>query len=384
MSRLRIAILCHSVNPRGGVVHAVSLAEALAGAGHEAVVHAPDPGGAGFFRTTACRTVSVPAARASGGLFETVEAGVAAYLRHFDEPANARFDAFHAQDGLSGAALAALKATGRVRGYARTVHHIDAFADPRLGEIDRRSIVGADARFVVSRMWRDRLAADYDLASEVVGNGVDASRFTGEPDGREPTLRLRLGLGAGPVILSIGGVEKRKNTRRILEAFRQVERIIPGARLVIAGGASLIDHSEYRACFNQELASSGLPPDAVVLAGRIADADMPALYRLADLLAFPSTAEGFGLVVLEAMASGLPVVAPRIAPFTEYLGDDEAAWCDPLNPGSIANATMAALAEPLRSRLAGGGRAVAARHGWARVAESHLPAYHRLAEPAHA
>ena len=58
---LRIALLCHSVNPRGGVVHALELAAALAGLGHEPVVHAPTAGGGGFFRQTAFETVLVEA-----------------------------------------------------------------------------------------------------------------------------------------------------------------------------------------------------------------------------------------------------------------------------------------------------------------------------------
>ena len=70
---------------------------------------------------------------------------------------------------------------------------------------------------------------------------------------------------------------------------------------------------------------------------------MPALYRAADALVFPSVKEGFGLVVLEAMASGIPVVTSRIAPFTEYLGDDDVFWCEPDDVESIAAAMTASL-----------------------------------------
>ena len=62
-ARQRIAILTHSTNPRGGVVHALALAEALCDLGHEAVVHGPDPTGRGFFREARCPVVSVKAQR---------------------------------------------------------------------------------------------------------------------------------------------------------------------------------------------------------------------------------------------------------------------------------------------------------------------------------
>ncbi|MGO6908031.1 glycosyltransferase, partial [Rhizobium ruizarguesonis] len=122
----------------------------------------------------------------------------------------------------------------------------------------------------------------------------------------------------------------------ILEAFRQVRAIRPDAQLVIAGGASLLDHGDYQEEFRSCLACLGRDAAAVHITGAIADADMPSLYRLADALVFPSLKEGFGLVVLEAMASGIPVVTSSIAPFTEYLGPGDAIWCDPHHPVSIA------------------------------------------------
>jgi glycosyltransferase involved in cell wall biosynthesis len=111
---------------------------------------------------------------------------------------------------------------------------------------------------------------------------------------------------------------------------------------------------------------------------------MPALYRAADALVFPSIKEGFGLVVLEAMASGVPVVTSRIAPFTEYLGDDDVLWCDPHDAGSITAAMAAAMEPPARSAIVARGFAVAARHDWTTAAHAHLPAYEALSEAAYA
>jgi glycosyltransferase-like protein len=378
--RPRIAILAHSTNPRGGVVHALELAEALTTLGHVAVVHAPDRAGRGFFRSSIVPTVSVAASAANGSVTSMVETRIADYVRHFENPAHRRFDVFHAQDGISGNALATLKQRGLIRRYARTVHHVDDFSDPRLRQLDQRSINHADRLFVVSRLWQNRLKAEMSRAATLVGNGVDIGRYSPRPEPADRLLRARLGLRDGPVLLAIGGVEARKNTHAILDAFRQVHAIHRSAQLVIAGGASLLDHDTYRQQFKLRLKTAALPADAVIEAGPIADADMPSLYRLADALVFPSLREGFGLVVLEAMASGVPVIVSRIPPFTEYLGDDDVAWCDPHHAGAIANAIVSALAEPLRSRLASNGRTVAQRHDWSRTAASHLPVYQSMGE----
>ena len=111
---------------------------------------------------------------------------------------------------------------------------------------------------------------------------------------------------------------------------------------------------------------------------------MPALYRAATSLVFPSIKEGFGLVVLEAMASGVPVVTSRIAPFIEYLDDDDVAWCDPFDTASIADAMVASLDPSRRPHWIAKGFEVAFRHDWASTARAHLPSYDRLREPAHA
>jgi glycosyltransferase-like protein len=382
--RLRIAILAHSTNPRGGVVHALELGDALSRLGHEATVHAPDASGAGFFRAARCATVGIAASPVGRDVTAMVETRVADYVRHF-EPAHRRcFDVWHAQDGISGNALATLKQRGLIGGFARTVHHVDAFADPRLSALQARAIASADRLFAVSRLWRDWLAREFGHLPHLVGNGVDTARFSPVTDANDATLREQLGLAGVPIVLAIGGVEARKNTMGILRAFRLLRAAHPQSCLVIAGGASLLDHDAYQAAFAAALAESGLPERAVIRTGPLPQALMPALYRAADVLAFPSIKEGFGLVVLEAMASGVPAVTSRMAPFTEYLGEDDVLWCDPHRPESIAAAMGAALDASVRARLIARGFEVAARHDWAAAACAHLPAYRALNEAAYA
>ncbi|MGO8920834.1 MAG: MSMEG_0565 family glycosyltransferase [Stellaceae bacterium] len=375
---LRIAMLTHSTNPRGAVVHALELADALTGLGHEVVLHAPDPLGTGFFRAARCRAVPVPARPVSGDLAALVETRIADYLAYFAGSPAGRFDLYHAQDSISGNALAALRDRGVVPGFLRTVHHIDAFSDPRLAAWQARAITAADRVLCVSRVWQNVLARDYGISAARVGNGVDTARFSPEADDRDAPLRARLGLGQGPVYLSVGGIEERKNTRRILEAFLRVRQAQPAAQLVIAGGASLLDHSVARASFAAVLRESRLdfgPGAPVVPTGPLPDRDMPPLYRLADALVFPSLREGFGLVVLEAMASGTPVIVSRLAPFTEYLAESDCLWVEPTSVGEIAAAMVAACGRQARGQLAAAGRRVSLRHTWRASADAHLAAY---------
>ena len=382
---LRIAILAHSTNPRGGVVHALELADALARLGHHAVVHAPDVSGEGFFRETICGTLRVPASPAARDTRQMVEIRVADYLRYFATARMADFDVWHAQDGISANALAALKCHGRIPGFAPTVHHVDSFGDPRLAAMQRMAITSADELFVVSPFWQDWLAGELGRRATVVGNGVDLGRFATPPDETDAELRGQLALPEdAPVFLSVGGVEERKNSIRILDAFAIARQSWPQARLVIAGGASILDHGRYQAAFTRALDASGLPPGAVTVTGPLPQRLMPALYRAATLMLFPSVKEGFGLVVLEAMASGLPVVTSRLRPFIDYLEDSDAVWCNPHDTSSIASGIAAAMEPARRVALAERGLIRAAAHSWSTVATRHLEVYTRMLEPADA
>jgi len=381
---LRIAMLAHSTNPRGGVVHAIELADSLTRLGHEAVVHAPDAGGKGFFRAPLLPAVAVMASPAGKDVADMVRVRIADYLRHFESAENRRFDIFHAQDAISGNALAMLKQRGLIRRFARTVHHTDSFTDPRLGEWQTRSIVEADELFTVSTLWQQQILSEFGRPSTGIGNGVDTHRFSGASRTIDQDVRTKYGINGSRILLSVGGIEERKNSNRILEAFQQVLTIHRDAQLVIAGGASLLDHAPYRKGFEALLSANGVLDRAVFCLGPIPDAEMPSLYRLADALIFPSVKEGFGLVVLEAMASGTPVVTSRIAPFTEYLHENDVAWCDPQSVGSIANAMAMVLTEPLHARLAQRGVLIARQYDWSNTARAHLPVYARLMELQHA
>lgn len=376
---LRIALLTHSINPRGGVVHCLELAEALTALGHAVTVHAPGPAGARFFRATRCETRLIPEAAPAPGLRGLVEARIATFVEWFSRPGHADFDVFHAHDGIGANALLELRQRGLIPGYVRTVHHLDAsYDDAAVDALEARSILGADRLLCVSPTWQQQLRDRFGLAADIVGNGVDTARFTPLASAADAALKARLGLGTGPIFLAVGGIETRKNTVATLRAFARLRHILIDAQLVIAGGASLLDHGAYRRQFDAALADEGLatgPGDPVVLAGVLADDEMPALYRIADALVFASLVEGFGLAIVEAMASGTPTVVSRIAPFTDFLGTNDCLWADPADPESIARAMCHALMPGTRARLVAAGHAVAARHDWPGCARAHLATY---------
>jgi glycosyltransferase-like protein len=389
---LRIALLTHSVNPRGGVVHTLELADALHARGHQVTVFAPATPGQRLFRATRCAVELVPVERAAASVVEMVETRRAAYVAYLAQRLRVQpFDVLHAQDAIGANALADLCDAGAIAGFVRTVHHLDHFDDARLMAWQERAFRRASLVLCVSQTWRDHLLAEHGVPSSLVHNGVDLRRYSRERDASDARVAARYGLRPGaPLLLAVGGVEERKNTVRVLQAFIRFRETAPAAQLVIAGGASVLDHSASAREFDAIRRAANLG-DSVVLTGTVADAEMPALFRAADALLMPSLREGFGLVVLEALASGTPAVVSRIAPFTEYLDADERAghccWADPTNVESIAQAMGRACDPAHAAALARGVPAVCERFSWPASAERHevlYRAHHALTESAHA
>ncbi len=368
MNWLRIALYTHSTNPRGGVIHTLELGNALAEAGHEVTIHAPDPSGEGFFRSTAARHVSIRSAPAPApaSVCDLVAQRIGEIAAHVRSDRRS-YDIHHAQDSINANALADCTDSGDIPGFIRTVHHVDQYADRQLLAWQARGICAAEKCLSVSRLWQEFLRREYQVETGILPNGVSMKRFSPEPALRDTSLRADFGLGEGPVFLAVGGVEARKNTIKILHAFKYVLADFPTAQLVIAGGASLLDHSKYQALFRTELSASGIG-DRVLLTGPMADADMPSLYRIADALVFPSIKEGFGLVVLEALASQTPVIVSKVQPFTEYLTDSDCSFADPFDPVSVGRAMVRALSAEGRATAEHGRRSVAASLSWDRSA----------------
>jgi glycosyltransferase-like protein len=372
-----IGLFTYSTRPRGSVVHAVCLGEALTRAGHDATVYALGKAGAALYRQAACHVVIFPAGEAPAQADRLVRQRIGEFLSGFASRPM-RHDVFHAQDCL---AASALLEAATLRPVVRTVHHVDHFESPYLAACQRRSIVQADAVFSVSRLTQRDVLAGFGRESALAPNGVDAERFATVSREAVGRVRARLGIGQGePIVLSVGGVEPRKNTRRSLAAVARVHSRHPSLRWVLVGGDSFWDHSEYRAAFDADLAA--LPADLarrIVRAGPIDEDELAALYRASDVLLCPSEQEGFGLCVLEAMAAGTAVVVPGREPFIDYVDAETAAFVDPESVDSIALALDDLLGRPQRRHeLAARARERARGLTWSRSAAAHLALYAAL------
>ena len=378
MTAMRIALSTHSVNPRGGVVHALELASALVDEGHHVTLFAPAAAGETLFREPPCRVILATIEGSQHNTVALVDARIRALKASVKACDPRSFDVLHAQDSISGNALAELTAEGEITGFVRTVHHLDHFDNPRLASWQTRAWRDADRVLCVSDVWTREMRDTYGIETETVPNGVDLNRYSTQRTPHDQALRQRLGINDnGPVVLAVGGIEARKNTHAVLDAFAQLRKHHPHARLVIAGGASLLDHNAYAHAFMDRVDEYGLS-QSVNVTGPLDDADMPALFRCADVLAMVSLREGFGLVVLEALACGTPVVASKIAPFTEYLDNALCCWATPTDPASITNSLERVIDGRHRTDFNHAVPALLDRMSWQASARKHLDIYSAL------
>lgn len=379
---MKIALLTYSTKPRGSVVHTWELATALHHLGHQVTVFALDKDGQGSDRFLPCTFHGIAAGPAPMDLDVLIQQRIDEFvmgLAQAESSPETSFDIYHAQDCLGANALVKLKQQGKIPHVVRTVHHVEDYASPYLQRCQEASIRQADLCLCVSRYWQKALAEDYHITAQRVVNGVDAQRFSPQARATDANLKTAYNLTGFPLYLTVGGIEPRKNSLDLLAAFAQVRHHHPQAQLVIAGGATLFDYQAYRDQFFRRVAALGLTVGLdVILPGVVPDADLPGLYRCADVFCFPSVKEGWGLVVLEAIAAGLPVITVNQPPFTEFLAPSQALLVPPESTADLAQAMIAA-AQPVQAQtLVHNSQAVLAQYTWQTSAQQHLAAYDLL------
>ncbi len=393
-----VALVTHSTKPRGGFVHTLSLAEALHRAGHPVHLVALGDPSAGLFRPTDVPHTVLPSPTKAGttlddrvfAAIDTLSDGLAGLADRLD------LDILHAQDCIAARAAARVRDAGRRVTVVRTVHHVDDFTTQALIDCQRRAIAEPDRVLVVSEQWRGILRDEYGVRADVVPNGVDLDRFAPVPCTVGEELRARIGASGRFLFLAVGGVEPRKGTVHAFQALARLKREMdPPPVLAIIGGHSFQDYTAYRDAALASLPGLGLtlgradmgsaddPHGDVVLLGTVTEAELGGWYATADAFAFPSLKEGFGLVVLEAMNAGLPVVASDLPVFGEYLVDGESALLPPVADDVALAAAMRRLVTDgaLRARLRAGARAVLPRFTWEASAQRHQEIYAHLDAP---
>jgi phosphatidylinositol alpha-1,6-mannosyltransferase len=206
----------------------------------------------------------------------------------------------------------------------------------------------------------------------VIHNGVHFARFqVPAPAPAKP----------GPTVLASGGVKLRKGTHVLVAAMALVRERVPEAQLVVTGRQ---DDPSYLARVKRQIAEQGLE-SAVHLVGQIPEPDLLGWYQHADVFALPSLAiggkfEGFGLVFLEASASGMPVIGTTGSGVEEALIDGQTGLLVPQdNAPALADAITRLLTDaPLRQRLGAAGRDYARTLDWSVVAGQVIALYRQL------
>ncbi len=363
---MRIGLVCpYSLDVLGGVqVHVRDLAEHLIGQGHTVSVLAPadDDTPVASYVTPAGRAVPV---KYNGSVARLTFGPVsAARVRRW--LAEGDFDVVHLHEPvtpslsvlalwLSDAPVVATFHTSTPR--SRAMQAVQPMLRPSLEKIVARIAVSEDARRTVV----EHLGGD----AVVIPNGVYVDRFAAA----DPRAEWQ-GTAAAPTVAVIGRIdEPRKGFDVVTAALPQVQEAVPGVRVLAMGRG------------DGEAALGGLAPSvrsAVELLGALPDDDKAALLRSADVFVAPQTGgESFGIVLLEAMSAGAPMVASDLGAFRRVLdGGRLGELVPPGDADALARAVIGLLGDPdRRAELAEAGRHAVRRYDWSRVAAEVLEVY---------
>jgi len=255
----------------------------------------------------------------------------------------------------------------RWRGVPAIVNYHGGQADEFFARAPRhvlRALARAALR-VTPSIFLQRVFARHGLTAEVVPNIIDLSRFTPRP--------LRAALD-GPHLIVTRNLEALYDIPTALGAFAQVRAQHPGARLTVAGTGP------ERAALQRLTAELGVAA-AVRFAGRIDNADIAALYASADVLLNPSRADNMPISILEALASGVPVVSTCAGGIPDMVAHERTALLVPVGDAdAMAASALRLLGDPaLAQRLREAGIAEAARYAWPRVRGQWQAAYWQAA-----
>jgi len=220
-----------------------------------------------------------------------------------------------------------------------------------LAKIEKETALEADLIVTVSRYSAQRLVQLYGVDEtkiRVVPNGVDPQRF--KPMNDLGKLREEVGGDSRHIILYVGTLIPRKGLHFLVEAATQVTTQYKESRFVVAGDGPLKSHLE---AYAEKVGVA----DGFNFLGEVKDFMLPTLYNCADIVVSPSIQEGQGISLLEAQASGKPVVAFNVTAIREVVKNGKTGLLTETGSGELAEAIMKLLAdESLRKRMGRAGR----------------------------
>ena len=357
----------------GGVVaHMASLSRELSRRGHDVVLFAPSARPQTAPDVSGLEVVplggSVPF-NASGSV-SRISMSIKAARQMRRILTSERFDVVHIHEplmpflGTAASWFSPWPTVGTFHAYSENIHPGYLGFKPLFtlvaDKLDGRIAVSNAAKAYADKYFPDRYT--------IIPNGIDVPRFE-QPRPKPSEFR-----DDAINLLFVGRVgEKRKGLRFLLGAYSTLRWRYPNLRLIVVG-AGVPDRESYRM-----MGERGI--DDVIFAGPVTDEELPAYYQHADVFCAPNTGhESFGLVLVEAMASGGPIVASRILGF-EGVADHEhdALLVDVGDEYAIANAIQRIIEEPeLRNKLVRNGHKKVQRFGWAKVADDVIDYYHEV------
>ena len=340
---MRVAMVTWEFPPRivGGIArHCEGLAKALAHQGHEVHVFTLDfPGAPDYEELEGVRVYRTRSEVGHPNFITWV-----LLFNHFIEKRMAtasqqvKFDVLHVHDWLTAPAAIAFKHfakkplvfTAHSTEHGRSgLHTPDSFT---IDGLEWWSTYEADKIVVASGSMKGEVCSHFHVSDnkvEIIPNGIDSSRYEEPVD--KGTIRARYGVQLHQkLILCIGRLVPQKGIEYLINAVPLVASRRTEARFIIAGDGWYRDHLEL-------VANNTGQRWRIAFTGFISDRDAIALTKSADVLVVPSVYEPFGIVALEGMAAGVPVVASQVGGLTDVIEHDHTGVLTyPRNPESIA------------------------------------------------
>jgi D-inositol-3-phosphate glycosyltransferase len=252
-------------------------------------------------------------------------------------------------------------------------------------EIERRTMAGSDRIVALTSVDRQQMIRHYGEQAPIVviPGGVDLERFRPRP---RDEAREALGLSpTAKILLFVGRIQRLKGLDVLLRAFARLGDL--DAQLLIVGGVLKPGTAQETREITrlQHLATKLGIAERTRFVGAVPHVDLPAYYSAADVSVMPSSYESFGLVAVESLACGTPVVATRVGGLTSIVRDGETGLLVPWRDAEMFAERLRLVLQDdsLRSHLARQARESVLGYGWDRIADEHMALFDEVRAARH-